>query len=272
MRNLKLVSDVLQGISHQLRITIVESLEASPRTFSDLMVSCGLNPNFDSGFFYYHLSGLIGRRIVEKDGEAYRLTEFGCAVLKVLKALGSEWSISMEGRMEVPSPAGKREVKELEGLTTRWGSAEDLEKHKDSVSFVFNEDSVPAENRLKVKRFKGWTERMPPFYMAEKDGKEVGKLHLDKRQDIVEVIKMEEGRALARHKSTIHLVGAFTFEEDRQTVIETMLDGFLEEAKDNGAEVIRAEVDVEDQAYLNALERSGFEKLGTVHRMQKEIK
>ena len=92
MREREIVSDILQGVSHQLRIKIIETLETQPKTFSGIMVSCGLDPNFDSGLFYYHLSELIERGIVEKDGDVYRLTDFGLVVLKVLKTVRTEYS------------------------------------------------------------------------------------------------------------------------------------------------------------------------------------
>lgn len=40
---------------------------------------------------------------------------------------------------------GKREVKELKELRTRWTSVEYLEKREDSIFFASDEDSVPAE-------------------------------------------------------------------------------------------------------------------------------
>jgi len=103
-------SDILQGISHRLRIAIIESLVARPRTFSAIMAICGLNPNFDSGLFYYHLSELIGRGIVEKEGGVYRLTSFGNSVYKVIKTLETERSALVE-HDRGPSPVNKREVK-----------------------------------------------------------------------------------------------------------------------------------------------------------------
>jgi hypothetical protein len=126
----------------------------------------------------------------------------------------------------------------------------------------------------RAEKFKEWTAKMKisTLYLAEKDGKTVRKLILDfRRQDIVEITKTEE-KQIPRRMPSIEFVGALTFEEDRETVIKMMLDKFLAEAKENEAEIVRVNIDIEDQAYLNALKGSGFEKLGTLHLMQKIIK
>jgi len=102
MADREMTSDILQSISHPLRMIMIETLETQPKTFSGIMVSCGLNPNFDSGLFYYHLSELIESQIIEKDGDVYCLTDFGRAILKILKTLESERSsflIEKEGKV-----------------------------------------------------------------------------------------------------------------------------------------------------------------------------
>lgn len=105
-----MASNILRSISHPLRMTMIETLEAQPKTFSGIMLSCGLNPNFDSGLFYYHRTELIESQIVEKDVDFYRLTDFGHAVLEVLKMMETKCSFF---RSKKESKV-YREVKKLE--------------------------------------------------------------------------------------------------------------------------------------------------------------
>jgi len=92
MKGKELASIVLQSISHPLRMTVMEKLEAKPETFSGVMVLCGLDPNHSSGLFNYHLSELIRSEIVRKDGEVYCLTNFGLSILDALKGIELECS------------------------------------------------------------------------------------------------------------------------------------------------------------------------------------
>jgi len=75
------------------------------------MAFCGLNPNYDSGLFYYHLSELIERGIVEKEGGVYRLMNFGHSMHKVIKTLETERPALEEHEEKGPSPVNKRKVK-----------------------------------------------------------------------------------------------------------------------------------------------------------------
>jgi len=255
--------ETLKAISHPIRISIIRILKTQTSNFSRLMSACGLDPNFDTGQFCYHLSELVKQGIVAKEEEHYCLTDFGHAVFKVLKMIDAE--CSMFSKKIIKS---EEEVKELEGLTTRWGRTEDFEEPVAKR----NEDKIPSEKRMKTEKFKEWIVRKRPhLYLAEKDGKKLGELRLNfEPQNVIELIKIDEEKIL-RIVNTIYLVGALTLNEDRETVVKAMLDKFIVEAKENGAEAIRVDVDVEDQAYINALEDSGFEKRGTAHLMLKII-
>jgi len=112
MKRKELASIVLQSISHPLRMTVMEKLEAKPETFSGVMVLCGLDPNHSSGLFNYHLSELIRSEIVQKDGEVYRLTDFGLSILDALRKVEFECS-SLLMRKEMIVPKAVRE--DLEG-------------------------------------------------------------------------------------------------------------------------------------------------------------
>ncbi|MBO3803948.1 MAG: GNAT family N-acetyltransferase [Candidatus Brockarchaeota archaeon] len=55
------------------------------------MQASGLDPNSDTGQFNYHLGELAKKGMVSKDGGAYRLTQFGFKVAKVLETLEREY-------------------------------------------------------------------------------------------------------------------------------------------------------------------------------------
>lgn len=265
-------SETLRAISHPVRRSMIEALEIQTLSFSDLMLECGLNPNFDTGQFCYHLSDLTENAIVSKKAEKYHLTDFGCRVSKYLKMIDSECSMSLKKVTE----SEVKEVNRLEELVTRWQTEEESKKREGkmlSFDIQKTKERIPPDKRLKTEKFKEWTERIPvpTVYLVERHGERLGELILDfRKQDVVELIKTDEER-IPRVVSTIYEVGALTFKEDREKVIEIMLDRFLAEAKGNGAEVMRVEVPDEDHAYLSALKDLGFEKLGTLHLMQKII-
>lgn len=114
MKGKELASVVLQSISHPLRMTLIEKLEAQPETFSGILVLCGLDPNHSSGLFNYHLTELIRSEIVQKDGEVYRLTDFGFSILDALKKIEFECSsflkdkeVSKLKEVEIAKPVGE---------------------------------------------------------------------------------------------------------------------------------------------------------------------
>ncbi|MEM1579095.1 MAG: ArsR family transcriptional regulator [Archaeoglobaceae archaeon] len=71
---LKLISK--RGVSSILRI-----LRENPRRFSQIMFETKLNPSI----LDRHLKALIKAGLVVKDGENYRLTDYGDYILKVLE-------------------------------------------------------------------------------------------------------------------------------------------------------------------------------------------
>jgi len=81
---------VLQSISNPVRRAVVHSLASQGMPFSDLMRACGLDPNFDTGQFWYHLSELMAKSILRKEEEVYVLTELGVKLSKILDTLHGE--------------------------------------------------------------------------------------------------------------------------------------------------------------------------------------
>jgi len=90
--------EILQTLGNSIRKSVVHAL-ASKHTvlkFSELMEESGLDPNFDTGQFWYHLSELIKRGIITRDEDRYRLSQFGFKLSKILDILERECSFLLE--------------------------------------------------------------------------------------------------------------------------------------------------------------------------------
>jgi len=100
--------EILQTLGNLIRKSVVHVL-ASKHTvlkFSELMEESGLDPNFDTGQFWYHLSELIKRGIVIRDEDHYRLSQFGFKLSKILDIVERECSFLLEEEKE----GGERKV------------------------------------------------------------------------------------------------------------------------------------------------------------------
>lgn len=93
------VVELLQTLGNTVRKAIVNSLALSqhPLRFSDLMEASGLNPNFDTGQFNYHLNELSKKNIITKVGNKYGLTQFGFKLSKLLEVMERECSFLFSG-------------------------------------------------------------------------------------------------------------------------------------------------------------------------------
>jgi len=114
LKDKELASIVLQGISHPLRMTIMEKLGAQSESFSGVMSLCGLEPRHSSGLFNYHLTELINCEVVQKDGEVYRLTDFGFSILNALKKVELECSSFLMKKEVMIASKEVKDMKEVE--------------------------------------------------------------------------------------------------------------------------------------------------------------
>ena len=80
--------------------------------FSDVMRVCGLNPNHDTGPFFYHLSILSDAGIIEKIGSEYRLTSFGDTIASFIDSLRRESTFLLES--EEPKKGGEPRMGKIE--------------------------------------------------------------------------------------------------------------------------------------------------------------
>jgi len=88
------IVQVLQTLGNSIRKAVVNSLATArkPLRFSELMEVSGLDPNFDTGQFQYHLSELLKRDIILKAENEYRLTQFGYKLSRLLDIMERECS------------------------------------------------------------------------------------------------------------------------------------------------------------------------------------
>jgi len=93
---------ILQTIGNPVRKSVLTAL-ASRHTalkFSELMEASGLDPNFDTGQFWYHLSELMSRGIISRNKDRYGLSQFGFKLAKVLDTVERECSFLLKERKE----------------------------------------------------------------------------------------------------------------------------------------------------------------------------
>lgn len=93
------IIQVLQTLGNETRKSAVTSLATAqhPLRYSELMEVSGLNPNYDTGQFNYHLSELMKRNIIMKVDNEYRLTQFGFKLSKLLGTMERECSFLLSG-------------------------------------------------------------------------------------------------------------------------------------------------------------------------------
>jgi len=121
LKGKELASMVLQSISHPLRMTIMEKLGAQPESFSGVMSQCGLEPRHSSGLFNYHLTELINCEVVQKEGDVYRLTDFGLSILGALKKVEFECSSLLMKKEVMIVPKEVKDMKESEIVKPKGG-------------------------------------------------------------------------------------------------------------------------------------------------------
>lgn len=102
--NLELVDtvEILQTLGNTIRKSVVAALASRnrPLRFAELMKASGLDPNFDTGQFNYHISELMKREIIIKNEDRYVLSQFGFKLSKILDTVERECSFLLKERKE----------------------------------------------------------------------------------------------------------------------------------------------------------------------------
>lgn len=94
--------DVLQTLGNPIRKSVVAALASQHKAlgFSELMEASRLDPNFDTGQFWYHILELTKRGIIVKDEDRYGLSQFGFKLAKILDTVERECSFLLQERKE----------------------------------------------------------------------------------------------------------------------------------------------------------------------------
>jgi len=272
---------VLQSVSHPIRKSIVESLGLSeePLTFSNLMWDSGLNPNFDTGPFWYHLSYLMEMGIVQKDDERYLLTPFGLEVYKILRILKRECSFSLESK--------EKEVKKKVNRTlqVRWATEEDMEEYRLAGPLQPKPDVV-KKNEDVQKKFEDWKGPIPQLSMdslngaplvVEKEGKPIVMLWVRKetRYKLIdtEFLGGEHWKGKRREEFWLFITRVWTWpSEQKEEAMREALNALIEEAKGYNIDVIEAsDIYADDETVTDSFKEAEFERIVTSYRMRKTL-
>lgn len=114
-------AQMLQLIANPIRRSIIKSIEGGPISFTEVMRASGLDPNFDTGPFTYHLSVLLDSQIVEKADNKYQLTSFGNTTANIIGSLERESKFLL--KIDEVSEGGERMSGKIE---SRWLGTTDL--------------------------------------------------------------------------------------------------------------------------------------------------
>jgi len=101
------ISSVLNILRNPVRRDAIRALSQGDASFSELMATCGLDPNFDAGLFCYHLSELLSNQVVWKASKGYELTRFGRMLSGLIETIERE-CVALIGEAK----AGSLEVSE----------------------------------------------------------------------------------------------------------------------------------------------------------------
>lgn len=78
---------ILKALSNEHRVRALRALvEEGPKTYSDLMVHLGFDPERDRGKFTYHLNLLREAGLIQQQDGFYRLSKSGLTVMEILEA------------------------------------------------------------------------------------------------------------------------------------------------------------------------------------------
>jgi DNA-binding HxlR family transcriptional regulator len=298
------IVQVLHAIGNPIRKAAIEALSRGEMRFTQLLASCELDYDHDTGYFNYHLSELVNRRIVEKDGNAYRLTGFGQKIADMLSSLEKECSFLLVERTE-----GGERYMVSQDLETEWIDTKDfayIEFKKEREEFKDKEAGVNAKiiarekahMTLEMPTIEGLPEspqreNITKFSEGVKSWKGSKTLLIKDKGIIIGWAIMRDwiswvGRmndALSGKKEErqelelyprafliIEDIGVQAWVEDRKGVALSLLKALLEKASQLGADIIELmRIDVNDAEVIEAFSDMGFERIATTHTMKKRL-
>lgn len=278
------IVQVLHTVGNPIRKVAIEALRKDGMRFSQLLAACDLDYDHDAGHFYYHLSELMSKRIVEKVGETYCLTKFGSKIAEMLNSLEKECSFLFVER----NKGGEQKV-DIQNLETEWiepGKEFIFEKKTEKGSmkagfyagpgslqkYIAEELSDGPERRKLVKfleefrSLKGSTllakdQDTPLGWAAVKCGVSWG----DKPDK-----ETGEPKIFAKTFIVIEDLAIMSWAKDRKEVALSLFKELLAKAQQTGADAVELlRVDADDSKVIEALGDLGFERIATNYTMKK---
>lgn len=279
---------VLHTIGNPIRKSAIEALKKGGLRFSQLLAACDLDYDHDAGRFYYHLSELINKRIVEKIDEVYQLTEFGSKIAEVLDSIRRECSIIfLEGNI---GDKGKVDIRSLETEWIDYGEEFRFEKKTEkepmSVGFhtgaselqkIVTEKMPNCPERRKIIQFleevRSW--KCPRTLLAKDRDMPLGWALVNSEIRWGDKPDMETGEPKPYAKTSLRIeditIGPWT-KVDRKRVALSILKDLIDKAREVKADDIQLmRVNAEDPALIEALRDLGFERVATNYSMKKTL-
>ncbi len=280
---------VLKIVSSPIRKSILQSLEEAPLIFSDIMRACDLDPNHDTGPFYYHLSILMDAGLVEKDEDRYRLTSLGVTVATLIGTLQRETGFLLEHK----TSAERREGENMDGIEAKWLSQAEVQ-HGD-YGFMMGgprrpriepEPSTLPEDKPKHRAMLAWKESLPRIEVPEKvlsdlfgvhvlgferEGVKLGSMHVTfstgsevGAERVISLAKIRSVHVLSRNCREIG--------ETRASVLRLMVEEFTRLAREHGIQTIVVErANAEDEDLIDVLKALDYERYMTTYLMRAQF-
>jgi hypothetical protein len=279
---------VLKIISNPIRKTIIQSLEGTSMIFSDVMRVCGLDPNFDTGPFYYHLSMLVDAGLVEKVDSEYLLTNLGSTTSTLISTLQRESEFLLE-----PKPnSGKGGDTTMSRIEAKWLTQAEAQHGEYSI-LIGGPSRPPIKPELqttpgdKDKHMKmlEWRDSLPKMevpaeaipYLSgyvlgfEQEGVKLGSIHIrlstGNERGTKRVITLANIMSINILEQNCRKIG-----ETRASVIRQMIEEFTKKAKEHHIQTIVVErVNADDEDLVNVLKEMDYERYMTTYLMRTMI-
>lgn len=69
--------EIRRALANETRLHILKGLKNKPQTYTNLMVSIGMDVDRDRGKFTYHVNLLKDVKLIDQEGDFYRITKQG---------------------------------------------------------------------------------------------------------------------------------------------------------------------------------------------------
>ncbi len=276
---------VLKIVSNPIRKAIIQSLDGTSMIFSDVMRACGLNPNYDTGPFYYHLSMLMDAGLVEKIDSEYRLSDPGGIISTLICTLQRESEFLLKPKQK----ARKEGKKRMSKIEAKWLTQTEAQHGEYGILMggpskppIKPKPQTPLEDRPKHKQMLEWRDSLPKLeipveaipYLSghvlgfEKEGIKLGSIHIrlstGNERGTKRVITLANIMSINVVEQNCRRIG-----ETRTSVLRQMIEEFTKRAKENHIQTIVVErANADDEDLINVLKELGYERYLTTYLMR----